>query len=440
MLKRVAEEPPRPIPEIIPETPDWLCGIIAKLHAKNPDDRFQSAREVADLLADCEAKLKAKQAVKNVLPAVKPAGRKWVALALLLLPVIALAVTEFAEVTHLFQGPQSTEPQPDEVVKQEQIDPSKPSNEPPPVPLAEQDPPSLEVKSLPIPVAPFTDADVKWIAALPAAEQVEEVRRELQRRNPGFDGTVGHKIDGDNVTELQIITDHVTDIAPIRVFNALRVLDLYGTQVNWKGNGQLADLSPLAGMNLTGLTRLNLSFTMVGDAGLAYFKDCTNLRYLSLSKTKLGDARLAHFKNCKNLKYLQLGGSPVGDAGLSYFKECENLTVLGLHPTLVTDAGLAHFKNCKNLANLTLLGTPVSNAGLAHFKDCKELTRLDIGVHQGHRPVPVQRYAAQGSCLRLQSRARCRDSPLHQDAGEDQWQTGRGVLERGRRASRVGRP
>ena len=113
VLKRVAEEPPRPIPEIIPETPDWLCGIIAKLHAKNPDDRFQSAREVADLLADCEAKLKAKQEVKNVLPAasrvsgrVEPAGRKWVAAAaVLLLPVIALAVTEFAGVTHLFRPP-----------------------------------------------------------------------------------------------------------------------------------------------------------------------------------------------------------------------------------------------------------------------------------------------------------------------------------------------
>jgi hypothetical protein len=78
VLKRVVEEPPRPIPEIIPETPDWLCSIIAKLHAKNPDDRFQSAREVADLLADCEAKLKAKQEVKNVPAAAKPAGWKWV--------------------------------------------------------------------------------------------------------------------------------------------------------------------------------------------------------------------------------------------------------------------------------------------------------------------------------------------------------------------------
>jgi formylglycine-generating enzyme required for sulfatase activity len=105
VLKRVTEETPRPIAEIIPETPDWLCGIITKLHAKDPDERFQSAREVADVLADCEAKLKAKQEVKNVLPvAAKPAGRKWaVAAAVLLLPVIALAVTELAGVTHLLR-------------------------------------------------------------------------------------------------------------------------------------------------------------------------------------------------------------------------------------------------------------------------------------------------------------------------------------------------
>jgi hypothetical protein len=103
----VAEETPRPIPEIIPETPAWLCGIIAKLHAKNPDQRFQSAREVADMLADCEAKLRAKQEVKNVYSAAanKPAGRKrMAAVAVLLLPVIALAALEFTGVTQSFRG------------------------------------------------------------------------------------------------------------------------------------------------------------------------------------------------------------------------------------------------------------------------------------------------------------------------------------------------
>ena len=45
VLKRVAEDTPRPIREIIPEVPEWLCDIIAKLHAKDPAERFQSARK-----------------------------------------------------------------------------------------------------------------------------------------------------------------------------------------------------------------------------------------------------------------------------------------------------------------------------------------------------------------------------------------------------------
>lgn len=51
VLKRVCEDTPRPIREINPEVPDWLVQIIAKLHAKAAEDRFQSAAEVAELLA-----------------------------------------------------------------------------------------------------------------------------------------------------------------------------------------------------------------------------------------------------------------------------------------------------------------------------------------------------------------------------------------------------
>ena len=110
VLKRVAEDTPRPIREIIPEMPQWLCDIIAKLHAKNPADRFQSAREVADVLADCETQLKTNAKLKDYsrIPRSKPrrsGRRKWVAVAAaaMLLPVIALAVMEFAGVTHLFR-------------------------------------------------------------------------------------------------------------------------------------------------------------------------------------------------------------------------------------------------------------------------------------------------------------------------------------------------
>jgi serine/threonine protein kinase len=110
VLKRVAEDTPRDIREITPETPQWLCDIISRLHAKDPDDRFQSAREVADLLADCEDRLRANARPRD-LPRVrltpsKPGGRRTrlTAAALVLLPVVALTATELAGVTHWIRG------------------------------------------------------------------------------------------------------------------------------------------------------------------------------------------------------------------------------------------------------------------------------------------------------------------------------------------------
>jgi eukaryotic-like serine/threonine-protein kinase len=50
VLRRVCEEEPRPISEINPNIPDWLCAIISKLHAKDPAERFQSAKSVANRL------------------------------------------------------------------------------------------------------------------------------------------------------------------------------------------------------------------------------------------------------------------------------------------------------------------------------------------------------------------------------------------------------
>ena len=56
VLRRVAEDQPRPIREVIPEVPAELCTLIERLHAKNPADRFESARAVADLLRDLHAR------------------------------------------------------------------------------------------------------------------------------------------------------------------------------------------------------------------------------------------------------------------------------------------------------------------------------------------------------------------------------------------------
>jgi formylglycine-generating enzyme required for sulfatase activity len=112
VLKRVVEDEPRPIREVIPEMPRWLCDIIAKLHTKKPGGRFQSAREVTDVLAACEAQLTANAKLKDFscLPQSKPAtgaGRwKWVAAAALLLPVVALALAKTASETPWLQTQQ----------------------------------------------------------------------------------------------------------------------------------------------------------------------------------------------------------------------------------------------------------------------------------------------------------------------------------------------
>ncbi|MCA9045400.1 MAG: SUMF1/EgtB/PvdO family nonheme iron enzyme, partial [Planctomycetaceae bacterium] len=61
---------PRPIREIIPETPEWLCDIIGRLHVKDPDKRYQTASEVS---ADLDRSLRQYQQDGVVTGVVKPA-------------------------------------------------------------------------------------------------------------------------------------------------------------------------------------------------------------------------------------------------------------------------------------------------------------------------------------------------------------------------------
>ncbi len=50
VLRRVCDDVPRPIREVNPDIPEQLVATIDRLLAKNPDDRFQTAEEVSNLL------------------------------------------------------------------------------------------------------------------------------------------------------------------------------------------------------------------------------------------------------------------------------------------------------------------------------------------------------------------------------------------------------
>jgi serine/threonine protein kinase len=68
VLRRVSDDEPRPVRELNSEIPAWFAAIIAKLHAKDPAQRFQTAAEVSGLLSRCLAHLQ--QPLTVSLPAV----------------------------------------------------------------------------------------------------------------------------------------------------------------------------------------------------------------------------------------------------------------------------------------------------------------------------------------------------------------------------------
>jgi len=100
VVRRVADDRPRPIRELNPEIPAWLEAIVERLHAKSPGERFASASELADLLGRCLAHVQ--QPLADVLPAglipkaeARPSGgrARWLVAAPFLAIPVALGLT-----------------------------------------------------------------------------------------------------------------------------------------------------------------------------------------------------------------------------------------------------------------------------------------------------------------------------------------------------------
>ncbi len=413
VLKRVAEDTPRPIREIIPEVPQWLCDLISRLHAKKPDDRFATAREVADLLGRGLAEMQHPGSVKppavaapaapktppaqqtpEAAPTIKPrlGSRRWLGAAAMLLVLLGgFSLTEATGVTNvrgtvirLFSPEGTLVVEVDDPGVSIKIDGSD---------LVITGAGAKEIRLKPGRYVVEASKDGKLVSrelvavtnngrqvvrvsqeAGPVATEKDSVAEatDPDRRAAEYVLSIGGRIRVDGGREIKAVAE-----LPQGTFRL--------TGVELADNKQVTDVGLADFKGCKGLAALSLARTgnRISDAGLAHFKDCKGLTVLDLRVTGVGDAGLAHFKDCKGLTVLDLRHTRVTDAGLADFKDCKGLTILNLgNARQVSDAGLAHFKDCKTLQTLDLAATEVSDAGLLYFKDCKGLTALRLDFTQ----------------------------------------------------------
>ena len=210
----------------------------------------------------------------------------------------------------------------------------------------------------------------KLVADLPAERQMDAVAKKLKELNPGFDGAFKFKVEKGAVVELEILTDNVTDLFPLRVLAQLKALKCVGSGL---GQGRLSDLTPIKGMLITGLTCSRNP--KLSD--LSPLKGMP-LRGLHCDKTNVSD--LSPLKDMK-LGYFNCGDTPVAD--LSPLKGmplaellCDNTQVSDLSPL----KGMT-------LKSLSVSGSQVSS--LSPLKDLK-LTSLNCGRTRVSDLSPLQ--------------------------------------------------
>ena len=438
VLKRVVDDTPRPIPTIIADTPSWLCAIIAKLQAKQPNERFATASEVADLLGRCLADLQANRPVQlpagmqvtevKVTAIVDPeppliasetapshpqtlarshprtlSRRPWPTIAAAALILLAgLGLTEATGVTKLTStvirlttGSGTLIIETDDPGVKVTIDGEEVRIQ------------GAGVEQLTLKPGQYKIAAVK--DGKPVSQELVMITRggkEVVRVTMEGIASSGTPVSRDPKGSVPATDDPdrraaewvlsigglvmVSQSNQIRQIDAVNDLPRTPFQLTWVDTdrrGQIAGklvtdsaLTRFGGCRH--LKHLDLRFARLTDAGLENFKECKKLEYLSLGNTEITDTGLIHFRNCPALQELRLYGTGVTDSGVKIFKDCKKLVLLYLGDTLIGDDGLANFQECKLISALELNNTQATDRGLLYFKDCQGLRHLNLAFTQ----------------------------------------------------------
>jgi Leucine-rich repeat (LRR) protein len=179
------------------------------------------------------------------------------------------------------------------------------------------------------PADPAGPPDEVWcqkVRKFPVRERVRIVLAKLEELNPGFRRAPGDYT-APEVLELELSTDHLSDIRPLTALVDLKVLSLTGSK---KGAGKLADLTPLKGMKL-------IRLTLARNPDLT---DLAPLRKMPLYKLELTETGVASLEELteSSLMHLNIAGTSVKDLGpvrmmsKLQFLDCKGCPIDSLEP------------------------------------------------------------------------------------------------------------
>jgi len=138
------------------------------------------------------------------------------------------------------------------------------------------------------------------------------------------------------------------------------------------GQGQRVDAALLQEISqVSTLTDLNLTGTVLTDDALAPLEKMVHLKTLRLNRTGVTDAALRHLAGCKALTVLEVGRGRITDSGLATVSQLPQLVNLNLTGVPITDDGLIHLRQLPALRQLWLNETRITDAGVAHLTGLK---------------------------------------------------------------------
>jgi hypothetical protein len=353
VLRGVSDDAPPPVRARNVDVPPWLDQLIGRLLAKNPNDRIQSAADVASLLGtspSCPPQEGPILLAELHTPSVRllpRTGRRQVPLSLLtsgrgsVLLGLALAVIGCFLVNAAFAPDGAAPHEPERVLARltelrarVQRDEQRPGR--PVVAIVFKDTPPELMPSQECRVGEVTDDDLKEFAA----------------------------------------------------FSQLRNLDLTDAR-KVTGSG----LKSLTGLKQ--LRSLTLGRTAMTDAAIKDVAAFDQLQGLGLEETTVTDAGLREIAGLTHLVYLNIGGTGVTDTGLKALARMTQLRTLCLYHTAVSDAGLKELLPLTQLQTLMIADTAVTGDGLKRLAPLEQLTNVDRGTsvsrefHERRaRPVP----------------------------------------------------